>query len=159
MRSLNDLLADSAADEAFKVAVRELNAQPYGLALPSSLIAAARPAPAIKVLRVIAQLLDAEPRLAVRRVRVDALSGCADFTGTLRVETEVDTREYAFSWDCRWRAEAEGLIDPWGYPDQVRAAQLYGWQCFARWELRASRPRARLGAGAMGRVAATAGDH
>ncbi|HVE78186.1 MAG TPA: hypothetical protein VNA89_04975 [Gemmatimonadaceae bacterium] len=139
---LEQILARSAADDAVKAAVRELAANPCGLATSRAAVAAARPAPAVKVLRVLTQLLHAEPALRVRRVRLDATSGCGDFTGILRVDADDERAEYAFSWDCRWRAAEAGLLDPWGYPDQTRAAQQFGWRCFARWELRARSPLA-----------------
>ncbi len=46
-------------------------------------------APRVKVLRLLHQLLDAEPELAVERVAIDARSGCSDFTGTITVQAEV----------------------------------------------------------------------
>lgn len=142
LMELEQILARSAAHEAVKAAVRELAANPYGLAVSRAALAATRPAPAVKVLRVLTQLLDAEPTLRVRRVRLDATSGCGDFTGLLRVDADDHRVEYAFTWDCHWRATEAGLVDPWGYPDQTRAAQQFGWRCFARWELRARTPLA-----------------
>ena len=51
-------------------------------------------------------------------------------------ETADGERRWEFVWDCRWRAEREELLTPWGYPDQVRAAREWGWDCFERWEER-----------------------
>lgn len=92
-----------------------------------------RPAPRLKVLRLLAQLLHAEPTLCASRVRVTAFSGCADFRGTIEVECEDGTHHWRFRWDCRWRAAEEGYVDDWGVPDQVRAAREFGWRCFAEW--------------------------
>jgi hypothetical protein len=133
---LEDILDRSAAHDALKAAMRDLATSPYGHALPAAVVVVARPVPAVKVLRLLTQLLHAEPALRVRRVRVDAMSGCSDFTGILRVDADGETTEFAFSWDCRWRASEEGLLDPWGYPDQILAAQRFGWRCFAHWERR-----------------------
>ncbi|HEX6059669.1 MAG TPA: hypothetical protein VFZ11_11720 [Gemmatimonadaceae bacterium] len=97
-------------------------------------IAVSRWVPRVKVLRVLAQLFDARPDLAVARVAVEAASGCSDFVGTLHVTTESSEHRFTFAWDCRWRAEQEGWTDPFGFPDQIRAAREFGWRCFARWE-------------------------
>jgi hypothetical protein len=40
---------------------------------------------------------------------------------------------FAFVWDCRWRAAAEGWVSPAGAADQTRAAAAFGWRCFAEW--------------------------
>ena len=92
--------------------------------------------PRVKVPRVLAQLSDAHPDLAVRRVALEGTSGCADFVGTLRVTTDTAEHRFDFAWDCRWRAEQEGWTDPFGFPDQIRAAREFGWRCFVRWEER-----------------------
>ncbi len=90
--------------------------------------------PRVKVLRVIAQLLHAEPTLAVDRVDVRAVSGCADFAGAVSV-TDADgvASEFAFEWNCEWKAQQLGYVDHFGFPDQIRAAHEFGWQCFKVW--------------------------
>lgn len=93
-------------------------------------------APRVKVLRVIHHLLDTHPELAIERVQVDGRSGCSDFTGTVHVEGDSESRTFEFAWDCRWKAEQEGWTDCFGFPDQIRAAEVFGWRCFARWEPR-----------------------
>ena len=95
-------------------------------------------APRVKVERVLVQLLNAEPDLVVQRVAVRGESGCSDFTGEVRVETPTATHLFAFTWCCRWRAEQEGWSDYFGFPDQIRAAREFGWDCFQRWEGRAA---------------------
>ena len=92
-----------------------------------------RPAPRVKVLRVLAQLLTREPELAVERVTVDGVSGCSDFRGIVSVGLATDVRRYEFTWDCQWRAQQEGWDDCFGFPDQIRAAQTFGWDCFSAW--------------------------
>ena len=94
----------------------------------------ARWTPRVKVLRVLAQLFDARPDLVVERVAVVGTSGCSDFAGTLTVHSAAGEHRFGFLWCCRWRAEQEGWTDPFGFPDQIRAAREFGWRCFARWE-------------------------
>ena len=122
------LLDRSAATAAFKADVHA-----YLSHEPAARVAAARPAPRVKVARVLAQLLDAEPALAVERVTVDAVSGCSDFRGTLAVETAGETRFFAFVWCCHWRAEEQQWRDAFGFPDQIRAAREFDWRCFEAW--------------------------
>ena len=92
--------------------------------------------PRIKVMRLLNQLLHAHPEFRIERVRVDARSGCSDFVGYITVEGAGESRRFDFSWDCRWRAEQEGWVDAFGFPDQIRAADEFGWRCFAQWEER-----------------------
>jgi hypothetical protein len=99
-------------------------------------VAVARWAPRVKVLRVLAQLFDARPDLTVDRIALEGASGCADFVGTITVGSDAGEHRFEFAWDCRWRAEQEGWYDPFGFPDQIRAAREFGWRCFVRWEER-----------------------
>ena len=46
----------------------------------------------------------------------------------------------------RWRAEQQGWVDAFGFPDQIRAADEFGWNCFHRWQLHQSAAQARAGA-------------
>ena len=92
-----------------------------------------RNVPRIKVIRLINQLLHAHPEWVVDRLQVDARSGCSDFVGTAIVEGGGQSRVIRFAWDCRWRAEQEGWVDAFGFPDQIRAADEFGWNCFHRW--------------------------
>ncbi len=100
----------------------------------SERITASARCPRVKVLRVIAQLLSVEPTLAVDCVHIEAVSGCADFVGNVTA-TEADGREHAFDfdWNCEWKAIQRGYVDAFGFADQIRAAEEFGWQCFARW--------------------------
>jgi hypothetical protein len=123
------LLEKSRADDDFK---RDLVA--YADSRPAARVVLLRPAPRPKVLRVLTQLLHAEPALCVERVAIDGISGCSDFRGTLTVDCADGPRGWRFRWDCRWRAEEEGWHDGWGLPDQSRAAREFGWRCFERWE-------------------------
>jgi len=100
----------------------------------SPLIETTRYAPRVKVVRVLTQLLAAEPELPVERVRLEAVSGCSDFRGTVTVQVGEETRAFDFVWCCQWRADEEGWVDAYGFPDQIRAAREFDWQCFQRWQ-------------------------
>jgi hypothetical protein len=123
------LLDGSRAAAEFRRAVLD-----YAAGRAAPLVAVVRPAPRVKVLRVLSQLLYAEPGLRVGRVVVDAVAGCCDFRGSLVAFDGVLAHAWQFRWDCRWRAEQAGLYDRWGSPDQSRAAREFTWRCFARWE-------------------------
>lgn len=129
MSEIEQLLASSRAVETFKNAVRSYCAN--GGADP---IHVEGFVPKIKVKRLLAHLLSAEPQLPIERVFLRARSGCSDFVGTVQLHTSTETRVYEFVWDCRWRAEQEGWTDCFGFPDQIRAAREYDWRCFERWE-------------------------
>jgi len=122
------LLDRSLATDAFKSEVLDFLAH-----RPARRVATVRPAPRVKVVRVLTQLLDAEPELPIDRVRVDAVSGCSDFRGTILVEAGAETQRFEFVWCCHWRANAEGWNDAFGLPDQIRAAREFDWRCFEQW--------------------------
>lgn len=126
---LEPMLRASRATPAFR---NDLAA--YAMRQPATRVQAAPMSPRVKVLRVIAQLLHAEPTLAIDRVDVRAVSGCADFAGTVTV-TDADgaATEFGFEWNCEWKAQQLGYVDHFGFPDQIRAAQEFGWQCFKSW--------------------------
>jgi hypothetical protein len=125
---LDACLAGSSATAAFAADVRA-----YANHREAPRITVVRAAPRIKVLRVVTKLLHAEPVLTIDRVRVDGVSGCADYRGTVTVITPDSELAFAFVWDCSWRAAAEGWLDRHGLPDQTRAAREFDWQCFAEW--------------------------
>jgi hypothetical protein len=127
------ILARSFATERFKADVVAFAARAEA---PS--ITLVRPVPRIKVIRLIDQLLHAHPEWAVDHLRIDGRSGCSDFVGTVAVEGGGDARLIEFAWDCRWRAEQQGWVDAYGFPDQIRAADEFGWNCFHRWQLNAA---------------------
>ena len=129
------LLARSSADEAFKAAVLA-----YMNGRESTRVHSPRSAPPVKVMRVVAQLLSEHPELEVRSVSVDGVSGCSDFRGTARVECVDGVREFEFAWDCKWRAAERGWTDPFGFPDQIRAAREFGHRCFRTWTERSRLP-------------------
>ena len=94
--------------------------------------------PHVKVRRLLTQLLAVEPGLEIERVVIRGFSGCSDFVGTVNVETATGPAVFDFAWDCRWRAQREGFVDYFGFPDQSRAAQEFDWDCFRHWERRES---------------------
>ncbi len=125
---LTTLLAASAASDEFR---GDLLGFVAGGSSPR--IHLVRRAPSVKVIRLLTQLLHAEPRLAIERVTIDARSNCSAFDGRLDVHTAVATHHFDFRWDCQWRAEQEGWTDDFGFPDQIRAADEFGWRCFRTW--------------------------
>lgn len=134
--SLLPLLERSAASDQLKLAMRTLVSQPWGNAQSCDALVCRRGMPAVKVERVLTQLLSELPSASVQRIEIDARSGCSDFSGQLTVHTADATRVFDFVWDCRWRAAREGWTDHWGEPDQIRAAREFGWRCFAVWSER-----------------------
>ena len=126
---LAPLLAASRATTAFR---SDLEA--FAARQPSERISVAGINPRVKVLRTVAQLLHAEPALEVDRLRVQAVSGCADYAGTLDViDAAGVSHTFEFEWNCEWKARQLGYVDGFGFPDQIRAAEEFGWQCFERW--------------------------
>lgn len=126
---LEPLLAASHATPAFRA---DLAA--FAAGQSPSRVTRASHNPRVKVLRAIAQLLHAEPSLAVDAVALDARSGCADYTGLMSVtDAAGDMHQFDFEWNCEWKARQAGYTDFFGLPDQIRAAQEFGWQCFERW--------------------------
>jgi hypothetical protein len=92
--------------------------------------------PRVKVRRLLTQLLAAEPHLEIDRVVIRGASGCSDFVGSVDVTTTSGGHVFDFTWCCRWKAESEGYVDYFGFPDQMRAAHEFDWRCFQQWELR-----------------------
>ena len=123
------ILTRSSATSRFKA---DLLAFSSRADVPS--ITLSRPVPRIKVIRLIAQLLNAHPEWTVERLHIDARSGCSDFVGTVVIEGGGESQMFEFAWDCRWRAEEQGYVDAFGFPDQIRAADEFGWNCFYRWQ-------------------------
>jgi hypothetical protein len=94
--------------------------------------------PRAKVRRLLKQLLASEPSLEIEQVVIRGMSGCSDFVGSVDVHTTSGAHVFDFVWCCRWRAQTEGWVDYFGFPDQMRAAQEFDWNCFQRWERRQS---------------------
>ncbi|MDQ6829233.1 MAG: hypothetical protein M3081_10250 [Gemmatimonadota bacterium] len=122
------IVAASRATDEFKADLRAFLRHDAGPRVVTT-----RRSPAVKVQRVLAQLLATHPELEITSVRIDAHSGCSDFSGVIEVEVESEMRRFEFTWCCRWRAEQEGFVDYFGFPDQIRAANEFGWRCFRDW--------------------------
>jgi hypothetical protein len=90
--------------------------------------------PPVKVERTLTRVLEAYPDLDIEKVEIDGTSGCEFFRGRATIHAVGEVRRVRFHWDCRWRAEAEGWVDYFGFPDQVRAAREFGYDCFREWE-------------------------
>ena len=90
--------------------------------------------PRVKVQRVLAQLLAVEASLEIEQVVIRGMAGCSDFVGSVDVLTTSGAHVFDFTWCCRWRAETEGLVDYFGFPDQMRASREFDWRCFRVWK-------------------------
>jgi hypothetical protein len=127
--NIDALLAASGATDEFKDSVRQ-----YSTRGKAPLVEAAGVAPPVKVMRVLAHLLEVEPTLRLQRVRINAFAGCSDFRGSVEAHAEGLVRQWRFVWCCRWRAVEQGWVDCFGFPDQMRAARDFGHRCFETWE-------------------------
>ncbi|PKO15596.1 hypothetical protein CVU37_12245 [candidate division BRC1 bacterium HGW-BRC1-1] len=126
-QDLEILIDQSSATVEFKEAVRGLEK-----GTTSPLIKTNKSAPHVKVMRVIAKLLEAEPELQISEIELRGASSCSGFRGDLKInggEVVID-----FNWDCAWRAEQEGWRDAFGYVDQGKAARQFGYQCFEKFD-------------------------
>jgi hypothetical protein len=133
--AFHHFVAATRATEEFKLELAR-----YADGLLAGRIQTVRHAPRVKVLRVLAQLLEVEPDLEIERVSIDAWSGCSDYRGTIAVTTSDSVLVFRFRWDCSWRAEQEGWLDAFQLPDQIRAAHEFGWRCFAEWRRESTVP-------------------
>lgn len=127
VRPLEELVQASSATVPFKAAVADLAAQ-----RPQDRIRFNPGSPPVKVLRLITKMLEEFPDIAFDSIEVDGDSGCSDYTGTAIADP--GHMKFEFVWDCRWMAEMQGWSDPFGDPDQIRAARTLGYQCFKKLE-------------------------
>jgi hypothetical protein len=128
---MQTLMQRSQATSEFKEAVAS-----FVTGQAASLVKVENYVPRVKVQRLLAQLLAVEPALEIEDVVIRGMSGCSDFVGSVEVRTRTGAQVFDFAWCCRWRAEREGYVDYFGFPDQSRAAREFDWQCFQRWERR-----------------------
>lgn len=89
--------------------------------------------PPVKVARTLTKMLEEHADLEVESVEIDAASGCEFYRGELRIHTPQGVRRVEFHWDCKWKAAQEGWTDYFGFPDQIRAAREFGYDCFRSW--------------------------
>lgn len=119
-----ELLARSAATPEFKAAAERFALEQK----TNDLIRFGRVGnPPVKVQRVLMALLEAHPELAIQSVEVAGQSGCSDYRGIIQIEPS--GKRFKFVWDCAWKASQLGWNDSFGFPDQQRAARLFGYQC------------------------------
>lgn len=128
--ALQSFLQRSAVTEPF----REALARFLRDGRPCDRVAFSHPSPPVKVERTLTKVLEAYPELPIERVEIHASTGCEFFRGTATIHAGGEERRVKFYWDCRWRAEVEGWRDYFGFPDQIRAAREFGWDCFRTWE-------------------------
>ena len=128
---METLLTQSSATQEFKADIARFLAGDR-----SSRVKVESFVPRIKVQRLLSQLLAHESTLQIEQVTIRGSAGCSDFVGTIDVQTASGSHVFEFVWCCRWRAEREGFLDYFGFPDQSRAAQEFDWRCFRKWERR-----------------------
>jgi hypothetical protein len=128
---METLLTQSRATEEFKADLARFLAgdRPSRVKVESFV-------PRVKVQRLLSQLLAEEATLEIEQVTIRGNSGCSDFVGTIDVHTRSGSQVFDFVWCCRWRAQREGFLDYFGFPDQSRAAEEFDWRCFRKWERR-----------------------
>ena len=89
----------------------------------------------MKVERTLTQLLAGAPHLEIESVEIRGTSGCEYFRGELIAQTTQGPYSVRFHWDCKWKAEQQGWTDCFGFPDQMRAAREFGFDCFRSWNV------------------------
>ena len=128
--TLQHCLARSRATDAFKDAVVAFARS----GRPNERVAFSPYSPAVKVERTLIKLLEEHPEIELDRVEVRGSSGCEFFRGDLSAFAGDDERRVRFYWDCKWKAVEQGWTDYFGFPDQMRAAREFGYDCFREWE-------------------------
>ena len=124
---ITELATRSQAAGQFKKALAD-----YMNGKDSGLIVHSLGAPRVKLLRVLAKLLEEYPDEPISDVSIQASASCSGFSGVLTFGPKATKIE--FNWDCAWKAAQEGLQTWYGEPDQAKAAQLFGYQCFEQFE-------------------------
>ena len=123
-------LKRSSATEAFRAAVDDF----LSTGRANDQVAFDRSAPAVKVERTLVKALVEYPELEIESIEIRGASGCEYFRGELMLRAADVEHLVRFDWDCRWKAEQNGWVDYFGFPDQIRAAREHGWDCFRQWE-------------------------
>lgn len=120
---LEELLRNSKAKDSFKKAI-----QMFVMGERTDLIRYAPGLPRIKIMRVIMKLLEQFGEEEISNISIEGHSTCSGFSGTLTFGPKA--KRVQFNWDCGWKAQQEGLKTWYGAPDQSKAAQIFGYQCF-----------------------------
>ncbi len=126
---LTQLLSGSSVTSDFRRAVETF----LETGRPNGQIVFSDASPPVKVARTITKIVEEYGHLPISSVHIAGESGCEFFRGDAIVRTEEDERSVSFYWDCRWRALQEGWVDDFGFPDQIRAAHAFDYQCFKVW--------------------------
>jgi hypothetical protein len=127
VRKIDEIIENSHATAAFKRAVQKFIA-----GKESELIRYSPGSPRIKIIRVLTKILESFPDEAITDVNIEGRSSCSSYYGTLTIGP--NALRIRFNWDCQWRAEHEGLRTWYGNPDQTKAAEMFGYQCFEKFE-------------------------
>ncbi|MBW3629432.1 MAG: hypothetical protein KY464_09060, partial [Gemmatimonadetes bacterium] len=127
--TIRDFLERSSATPAFQDAIRAF----VRTGAPNDRVGFEAYSPPVKIERTLTKMLAAYPNLAIDRVEIRGSSGCEYFSGKLTIHALDGEREVLFHWDCKWRAQQQGWVDYFGFPDQTRAAREFGYDCFREW--------------------------
>ena len=127
--TMRDFLQRSSATAAFRDAVTAFARS----GAPNDRVSFDAYSPAVKVERTLTKMLETYPELAIERIEIRGASGCEYFSGKLTIHALEGEREIRFHWDCKWRAQQAGWVDYFGFPDQIRAAREFGYDCFREW--------------------------
>jgi hypothetical protein len=126
---IQNFLADAAATPSFREGLTQFLAEHRS----NESVRFGPGSPPVKVERTLTRLLEAHPEWEIERVEITARSGCEDYRGMMLVVTPQGERTVRFDWNCRWKAEQMGWTDAFGFPDQIRAAREFGYDCFRGW--------------------------
>ncbi|MCC7429212.1 hypothetical protein IT568_00065 [bacterium] len=92
--------------------------------------------PKIKIERTLTKLLEDFSNLPIEKVEINGNSGCEYFKGNLSFWIAEKETKIEFEWNCKWKAEQKHYKDFFGAPDQIRAAQEFGYDCFKFFDVR-----------------------
>jgi hypothetical protein len=129
--NLSDLLSRSRASAAFRDAVADFARSHRA----NDGVHFNHGSPPVKVERTLMQLLNSSPEMEIDRVEIHGTSGCEYFRGKMIVHVLDGKHTIQFHWDCKWKAEEVGFTDYFGFPDQIRAAREFGFDCFRGWSV------------------------
>lgn len=132
---LIEMLSRSEVTASFKDAVQNFLAS--GRA--NEQLAFSSGCPPVKIERTLIKVLESYGHLPIASVHIDGRSGCEYFRGELTLRTVAEERSVHFNWDCKWKATELGWTDYFGFPDQMRAAREFGYECFRSWKEQAVR--------------------
>ena len=127
--NIRDALQRSSATAAFRDGIQAFTRS----GAPNERVSFDPFSPPVKVERTLIKMLELYPDLDIDRIEIRGSSGCEYFSGKLTIFALEGERQVRFHWDCKWRAQQEGWVDYFGFPDQTRAAREFGYDCFREW--------------------------